>query len=175
VIRSDDAGDAWWRAELQAAGRARSHTHHFQACHFLGYDPAGGFPSPPTEYQRGRRAQNLSRSRTLRAREGLTFTSSSTMASLERRVEIPVYGRIGHDQQPVPIEVPIAKRSAASSAKRQGPKPAWAETRPSRGSGAPLRRRRACPRAFARGDAQMVRSARHYTIATNSDMNRNAT
>ena len=41
-----------------------------------------------------------------RAREGLTFTSSSTMASLERRVEIPVYGRIGHDQQPVPIAVP---------------------------------------------------------------------
>lgn len=42
----------------------------------------------------------------LRAREGLTFTSSSTMASLERRVEIPVYGRIGHDQQPVPIAIP---------------------------------------------------------------------
>ena len=106
MIRSDDTGDAWWRAETQAACCARSHLHQFQAYHFLGYDPAGGFPSPPTAYQRGRRAQNLSRSRTLRAREGLTFTSSSTMAFLERRVEIPVYGRIGHDQQPVPIAVP---------------------------------------------------------------------
>ncbi len=71
TFRSDDAGDPWWRAEMQVTCRARSHPHQYQVCHFLGYDPAGGFPSPPTTYQRGRRAQNLSRSRDYRAPAGL--------------------------------------------------------------------------------------------------------
>ena len=74
---------------MQSACRDLGRHHVFQAWHFLSYDPAGGFPSPPTAYRRGRRAQNLSRSRTSRAREGLTFTSLSTMAGFERRVEFP--------------------------------------------------------------------------------------
>ena len=69
---SGDGEDAW-HVRIQMLYCDRSRHHVFQACHFLGYDPAGGFPSPPTAYRRGRRAQNLSRSRTSRAREGLTL------------------------------------------------------------------------------------------------------
>ena len=83
-------GEGVRRVRIQVLCFDHSRHHVFQACHFLGYDPAGGFPSPPTAYRRGRRAQNLSRSRNSRAREGLTFTSSSTMAGFERRVEFPI-------------------------------------------------------------------------------------
>ena len=142
------------RARMQSACRDRSRHHVFQACHFLGYDPAGGFPSPPTAYRRGRRAQNLSRSRTSRAREGLTFTSLSTMAGFERRVEFPFVKHCGDRMQAQLRRVTIGDdhhchrrllvcEVRSSSVQRQGPKPEWAETRPSRGSGALLQRRRA--------------------------------
>jgi hypothetical protein len=94
----------------------------------------------------------------LRAREGLTFTSSSTMASLERRIEFRVCGRICqryrrmqsrdnplHHRPSVKDRNPHGRRRAFRAAPGRpfgavGPDPA-----PSRG-----------------GDAQMVRSKRHY-------------
>ncbi len=96
----DDSGHFFLRPERRPAGgddktsltRCRyRRRHQFQPGHFLGYDPAGGFPSPPTAYRRGRRAQERSRTRTCAPpssfKWGDSLTGPSTMAGLERRVE----------------------------------------------------------------------------------------